>query len=508
MTRISLSGLLRSFFAATLFLLSFSAAWAQPSPGSGARAEHPFRSQPIPGRYIVVFKDDVADADEETEKAVRRARGRKHHAYSKAFKGFAASMSDDAVQDLRWNPNVAFIEQDQTVSLSQTENSATWGLDRIDQADRPLDTIYHYERTGLGVYAFIIDTGIRATHNEFAGRMVTGYDAVEDGNGTNDCDGHGTHVAGTVGGTTWGVAKQVQLVPVRVLDCNGSGSWSDVIAGLDFAANSTLRPAVANLSLGGGASAAVNAAVANAVAKGVVVVVAAGNDNSSACKFSPASEPSAITVGATTSSDARASYSNYGTCVDIFAPGSSITSAWNTSNTATNIISGTSMATPHVAGAAALVLQGSPTSSPAAVATLLMAQATTNRLTSLGTGSPNRLLYSLTAGAPVEAPVAAVAVKSLSSRTSRQGTSWSASVTVTVRNVANGTAAANATVTGNFAPGGTQSCTSDSRGQCTVTSSKIPNTTSTTVFTVSNITATGKRYDSTQNSATQITIRR
>jgi subtilisin family serine protease len=494
-------------FAFLLATLLPNGAFAQSGEPS---AKDTFRSRPIPGRYIVVFKDGVTDVAGETDRAVAKGHGRKRHTYSKAIKGFAADFSDAAVQDLRYNPAVAYIEQDQQVTLEAAESPATWGLDRIDQVDRPLDTIYHYTATGQGVYAFIIDTGIRATHAEFAGRVQGGFDSVHDGMGTDDCDGHGTHVSGTVGGSVYGVAKQVSLVPVRVLDCSGSGTWSGVIAGIDYVANSPLRPAVANMSLGGGLSASVNAAVANAVSRGVVMVVAAGNDNANACNASPSSEPTAITVGATTSSDARASYSNYGRCVDLFAPGSSITSSWNTSDSATNTISGTSMATPHVTGAAALILQGSPTATPAAVAAALVAQATPNRVSSAGTGSPNLLLYTGAAGSttPSEPTLPAIAVKSLSTSTSKSRTTWTAKVTVTLRTIGSGSSVSGATVTGTFAPGGGASCTTNSRSQCVLQSSAIPTTNTMTVFTVDNVTATGKRYDATQNSASQVTVTR
>lgn len=281
------------------------------------------------------------------------------------------------------------------------QNSATWGLDRIDQVDRPLSSQYLYQYQGAGVYAFVLDTGILATHQDFGGRVQPGTGFISDGNGSSDCNGHGTHVAGTIGGSQWGVAKGVTLVPVRVLDCAGSGSWSGVIAGLDWVASQTaMRPAVANLSLGGAKSSSVNAAVAAAVGKGVTMVVAAGNSNADACNTSPASEPSAITVGATTSADARASYSNFGSCLDLFAPGSSITSAWYTGTAATQTISGTSMASPHVAGVAALALAANPASTPDMVTRFLTDNASLNKVGAAGTGSPNRLVFSLAAGAP------------------------------------------------------------------------------------------------------------
>jgi subtilisin family serine protease len=343
----------RSSLLVALALVAQTAiAVATPSAfAQGNAPAHPFgASKPIPGRYIVVFKPGVANAAAEGASMARAAGGQLHHSYSAAIKGFAATLPDAALAGIRNNPNVQSVEQDQTVSLQQVsspQNQATWGLDRIDQADRPLDTQYHFAGTGAGVNAFIIDTGIRADHVEFTGRLKPGFNAVADANGTNDCNGHGTHVAGTVGGTTWGVAKGVSLIPVRVLDCAGNGAWSAVIAGIDYVANSTLRPAVANMSLGGGASTSVDAAVAGAVAKGVTVVVAAGNNSVDACSYSPAREPSAITVGATDSLDSRAFYSNIGRCVDVFAPGHLITSAWATSATASNTIGGTSMASPR-----------------------------------------------------------------------------------------------------------------------------------------------------------------
>jgi len=475
----------------------------------GSDAPHAVgRSKPIPDRYVVVFKKDVANPGAEADEAVRKAGGRRHQAFSRAIKGFSATLSADAVQRLRADPSVDYIEQDQTVSIAGTQSPATWGLDRVDQRDRPLDTLYNYNYTGAGVNAFIIDTGIRSTHSEFTGRMLAGFTAVSDGNGTNDCNGHGTHVAGTVGGSTWGVARGVSLIPVRVLDCQGSGSISGVIAGIEFVANSALRPAVANMSLGGGFSAALNTAVANAVADGVAMVVAAGNDGRNACNYSPASEPSAITVGATSSSDARASFSNFGKCVDVFAPGVSITSSWSTNDGATNSISGTSMATPHVAGVAALALEANPAASPLAVTSFVVANATPNRLSSIGSGSPNLLLFSLATGVPTEPAVPSIAVSQLSGQPSntRPRRDWRALATITVRNVNTSAVIANATVNGSFAPGGSGYCVTDSLGRCTITSANMSGTIPSTVFTVGNVAGNGMAYDSTQNSASQIVI--
>lgn len=492
---------------ASSVVASASAALAQPANPPATHAFAP--SRPIAGRYIVVFKDSVTNPATETANALRGLHGQVHHTYSNALKGFAATLPDAALQALRNNPLVASIEQDQTVALNQVtspENQATWGLDRIDQADRPLDSQYHFNTTGSGVRAFIIDTGIRSDHVEFTGRLEPGYNVIADTNGTNDCHGHGTHVAGTVGGTTWGVAKAASLIPVRVLDCSGSGTTSGVIAGIDWVASSTARPAVANMSLGGGLSSSLNAAVAGAVNKGITMVVAAGNSSADACTSSPASEPSAITVGATTSNDAMATYSNYGACVDIFGPGSSITSAWNTSATAINTISGTSMATPHVTGVAALVLATSPTSSPAAVASFLTSHATSNRLSSLGAGSPNFLVYSLAAGTLTEPAKTTVAIKSLTGTSARSGNGWRAAVTATVRDISSGASVANATVNGSFSPGGTASCVTSSTGSCALNSAVIKKLTGVTVMTVTGVSGTYLIYDATQNTASQITV--
>jgi subtilisin family serine protease len=274
-----------------------------------------------------------------------------------------------------------------------TQNNPPWGLDRIDQRNRPLSGTYTYNFTGSGVRVYVIDTGIRTTHTQFGGRASNVFDAL--GGTGADCNGHGTHVSGTVGGSTYGVAKSALLRGVRVLDCNGSGSTSGVISGVDWVTANHISPAVANMSLGGGVSSALDTAVNNLSNSGVPIAVAAGNSNANACNSSPARAANAITVGSTTSTDARSSFSNFGTCVDLFAPGSGILSAWFSSNTATATLSGTSMASPHVAGVAALYKQANPSASSTTVRNAIVNSATTNVITNVGTGSPNRLLYSL-----------------------------------------------------------------------------------------------------------------
>lgn len=370
----------------------------------------------IPNRYIVVFEEWAAGALGEGSNAEALSRefgavyeGKVDRVFKHALNGFSVEMNEKQAEAMSRDPRIKYIEEDTPMSIDQTtQNNATWGLDRVDQRDLPLSGTYTYDGNGAGVWAYIVDTGIRASHADFGGRVVSGFTAINDGRGTNDCNGHGTHVAGSTGGGTWGVAKGVTLVPVRVLDCRGSGTTSGVIAGVDYVTNqknaSPNRLMVANMSLGGGANSSLDTAVNNSVAAGVTFVVAAGNSNANACNYSPARAANAITVGATTSTDARASYSNFGSCLDVFAPGSSITSAWYSSDTSTNTISGTSMASPHVAGVAALYLAANPTSSPSQVTSAITGNATTGKVTSAGSGSPNLLLYSRFGGGPVPTP--------------------------------------------------------------------------------------------------------
>ena len=346
----------------------------------------------VDGHYIIVLKEGG------NPRSVAAIAGvSPDYVYTAALNGFAADLNQGQLTALRHNPNVSYIEQDAEVSLNTTQTSATWGLDRIDQHPRPLSTTFTYDSTGAGVTAYIIDTGLRYDHQEFGGRAAFGYDAFG-GTGT-DCNGHGTHVGGTVGGATYGVAKGVTLVAVRVLDCRGSGSWSGVVAGVDWVTGNHAagQPAVASMSLGGSGNTSVDNAVKRSIADGVSYAIAAGNGNiagiaQDACKYSPARVPEAITVGATDQTDKKASWSNYGNCVDLFAPGVSITSAWYSSGTATNTISGTSMATPHTAGVAALYLSSHPSSTPQQVRDALYANATKGAVTSAKTTN-NDLLY-------------------------------------------------------------------------------------------------------------------
>jgi serine protease len=363
---------------------------------------------PIKGQYIVVLKDNAASLASERSNLSRvstvarsmatQHRARLVHTYQSALRGFVVKADDKSLARLLADPRVAYVEEDGLVSINATQTNATWGIDRVDQRDLPLNQTYNYDTTASGVHAYIVDTGVLGSHSQFSGRMGNGHTAINDGRGTTDCNGHGTHVAGTVGGSTHGVAKGVTIHPVRVLGCDGSGTNSGVIGGMDWVANNHVKPAVANMSLGGGVSQATDDAVQRMHNAGVTVVVAAGNDNSNACNYSPARAPAAITVGSTVNNDSRSSFSNYGSCLDIYAPGSNILSAWHTSSTATNTISGTSMASPHVAGVAALYLANNPNATPTQVRNAIVNNATPNKVTDAKSGSPNLLLYSIFGG--------------------------------------------------------------------------------------------------------------
>ncbi|MGW5050364.1 S8 family serine peptidase [Actinokineospora sp. NPDC004072] len=355
----------------------------------------------VPDSYIVVLKDNAVAAVEARAEAYG---GTVTHTYRDALRGFAVSLPEAAARRLAAHPSVAYVEQDHTAQLLDTQSpTPSWGLDRVDQRALPLDNSYTYPTNGAGVRVYILDTGVRVSHNDFGGRAVHGRDTVDDDDDSSDCHGHGTHVAGTVGGAAHGIAKGATLVAVRIMNCQGSGQWSDIIAGIDWVAadHDPGEPAVANMSIGGGKYQALNDAVTAAIRDGVTFAVAAANDNADACTKSPASTPDAITTGATDRADKRASFSNYGSCLDLFAPGVGITSTWWTADDATSTASGTSMASPHVAGVAALITAAHPGYTPQQVRDAMVADATSGVVTDPRAGSPNKLLH-VDAGAPAE----------------------------------------------------------------------------------------------------------
>ncbi|MGW0302404.1 serine protease [Streptomyces anthocyanicus] len=362
------------------------------------------RAGAVEGSYIVTLKDNVARADvpASAKALAKRHGGSLRYTYTTALRGFAVKMTERRAEELAADPSVARVEADAVAYAVGTQPAPpSWGLDRIDQRDLPVDRSYTYPGGAPDVTAYVVDTGVRLSHNDFGGRAVSGYDFIDDDSNASDCQGHGTHVAGTVGGASHGVAKDVRLVSVRVLNCQGTSgnTWAPVLAGIDWVTRNADGPSVANMSIGGGRTQSVNDAVDASVASGVTWVVAAGNNNADACSYSPSSTPAAVTVGATDSRDARASGwsngqgSNYGSCLDIFAPGDTIVSASNAGDSASRADSGTSMASPHVAGAAALLLSAHPDWSPAQVRDRLVVDATSGKVTDPRNGSPNRLLF-------------------------------------------------------------------------------------------------------------------
>ena len=356
-------------------------------PGAGAQA--------VEGSYIVVLKDGARTP---ASALASRYQGDVRHTYSTALNGFSVTgMSERQARRLAADPDVEFVERNTFATIQATQTNPVWGLDRIDQANLPLSKSYTYPNTASNVTAYVLDTGIRKTHSEFEGRASDGYDFIDNDSVAQDCQGHGTHVAGTVGGRTYGVAKKAKLVGVRVLDCNGSGPWDGIIRGIDWVTANGKKPAVVNMSLGGnGTNASLENAVKRSISAGFTYVLAGGNSGQDACNFTPARTPEAITVGASDRADKRsiwsAGSSNWGGCLDIWAPGSDIVSASHSTDTGTRSMGGTSMASPHVAGAAALYLGANPSATPAQVRNALVNAATPNKLTDVKTGSPNLLL--------------------------------------------------------------------------------------------------------------------
>ncbi|MFN6965127.1 MAG: S8 family serine peptidase [Pyrinomonadaceae bacterium] len=374
-------------------------------------------ASPVPNRYIILLDEETTGAaalEPEVEAQglylVSLYGGSVKTVFSSAVKGFVAEMSAEEAKAMAADPSIRSIEEDGYISITATQTGAPWNLDRVDQRNRPIDTQYSYSSAGAGVHAYVIDTGIRPTHVEFGGRASISVDFVGDGQNGFDCNGHGTHVAGTIGAATWGVAKNVYLHGVRVMQCDGNGQISNLISGINWVTTNAVRPAVANISVAAaGSSPALETALTNSINSGIVYSVASGNGNYDACNFTPARTPAAITVGASDPNDVRALYSNYGSCVDLFAPGHQIISTWSSSDTATNTLGGSSMAAPMVAGAAAIYLSANPTASAATVTQVIRSTATTGVLTTNNAASPNLLLYtwlSSTSPTPTPTPTA------------------------------------------------------------------------------------------------------
>ena len=387
----------------TVIAVGIAAVSLLPSTTEGRKSKLRKASNPVPNRYIVVLKPETMQARAETsdDSAGRLAAsygGSVDKVYNHALQGFSAEMTEEAAEAMSDDPGVLFIEEDSYISVNATQSNAPWGLDRVDQRNVPLNSSYSYVKTGSGVHVYVIDTGIRPTHVDFGGRATADYDSMYDGQNGLDCHGHGTHVAGTIGGTNYGIAKNVSLHGIRVLGCNGIGSVATAIEGVDWVTANHISPAVANMSMGSNASPLMDYAVQGSINAGVTYVVAAGNANADACQYSPGRVSSAITVGASDQTDTKAGFSNYGACVDLFAPGVGITSAWAWSDVATNSANGTSMAAPHVTGTVALFMEDNQSATPAEATSALMGSATNAPIAGAPSGSPNLMLFTAPSG--------------------------------------------------------------------------------------------------------------
>ncbi len=397
---------------AVVVTAAFTSVSVGPQKTSGQKLMVTRSLEPVSNRYIVVLDESTVSKNAVEPEVEAQAQylsavygGRVQQIYSSALKGFVTEMTPDQAEVMNLDTSVRSIEEDGIISVSSSQPNAPWHLDRVDQRAMPIDTIYNYSFIGTAVNVYILDTGIRYTHVEFGGRADVVYDNINDGQNGNDCNGHGTHVAGIVGSATYGVAKNALLHSVRVLPCSGSGQISNLLAGVDWVTANHVSPAVANISITApGSSPALEIGITNSIASGVTYAIAAGNNAADSCGFTPARTPNALTIGATANTDDRAGYSNYGTCNDLFAPGDQVTSLSNANDTATRVLSGTSMAAPMVAGAAALYLNGNPTASPAAVGNAIRNAATIGVVTNIDATSPNLLLFTLLTGSPTPTP--------------------------------------------------------------------------------------------------------
>lgn len=390
----------------TLFTVVFLATGAfAPQKTSARKSDVVKAANAIPNRYIVVLDDNVVGENAASPQVEAFSQylanaygGDIKETYSSALKGFVVEMTAKQAEEMNLDSSVKTIEEDGVISVSNNQTNAPWHLDRVDQRALPMNSAYNYTTSGAGVHIYILDTGIRYTHADFGGRANAVYDSIGDGQNGNDCNGHGTHVAGIAGSSTYGVAKNSLIHSVRVVPCNGYGQISDLLSGVNWVTANRILPAVANISLtAGGTSPALETGIANSIAAGVTYTIAAGNQAFEACLYTPARVPDALTIGATSDTDMRAPYSNYGSCVDLFAPGHSITSLSFVNDNDTRILSGTSMAAPTIAGAAALYLSANPMASPSTVANVIRSSATTGLVTNIDTTSPNLLLYTSSA---------------------------------------------------------------------------------------------------------------